>query len=59
MALGDCIATLERFEHVNGNIGDHHFVLVDTLALHAVVDHHVAERARRSDAAGAGCEELL
>jgi hypothetical protein len=38
---------------------DLHLVVLDTLGLHAVVDHDVAERAGGGDAAGAGGEQLL
>ena len=41
------------------DVGDHDFVFFDSFALHAVVDHDVTERTRRSDAAGAGCQQLL
>ncbi len=55
----DLVATFERFEHVDGNVCHFDFVFVNALALHAIVDHDVAERTRRGDAACAGCEQLL
>ena len=53
------VATLERFEHMNCNIGDLDLVLFDTLALHPIVDHDVTEWARSGDALSSGCEQLL
>lgn len=39
---------------MNGDVGDLDLVVVDTVALYAVVDHDAAERAGRVDAVGAG-----
>ena len=44
---------------MEGDVADLHLVLLHTLALHAVVDHDVAERACGGDAGGAGGQQLL
>ncbi len=41
------------------DVGDDYFVFFDSFALHPIVDHDVTERARRSDAARAGRQQLL
>src|SRR3546814_2874086 len=52
------VAGFEGLEQVHRDVGDLHGLL-GAGALHAVVEHDVAERAGGGDAAGAGGDELL
>ena len=48
------LAPLDGLEQVDGDVGHLHLVLVDPGALHAVVEHDVAEGAGGGDPGGAG-----
>ena len=52
-------ALLDGVEQVHRNVLDQHFAVFDTFALDAVIDHHVTEWARRSDASSTRCKQFL
>src|SRR4051794_14361969 len=52
-------APLDGFEDMHRDVSHLNRVVLEPFALHAIVDHDVAERARRRDARGACRDELL
>jgi hypothetical protein len=52
------VAFLERFEQVDGDVGDADLALLLAMALHAVVHHDVAEGAGGGDARRTGGDQL-
>src|SRR6056297_424984 len=52
------LAGLDRFQQMDRDVGHAHLFLLDPGALHAIVEHDVAERTRGRDPAGAGGDRL-